>query len=224
MRTTVSLFLTTCYKRGRLLMNAHSLDYCVYLLLQARLEKERERQRVKQRKFRENPGNRQLALQRTRRWKDENYEEDLKANSLRNREHYQATPVAERQALAKTRRPYFNSYMRHRWHNDPNFKLRKALSTRMLLAIKRGGADKKNKTFKLVGCSLPALKTHLEKQFKPGMAWENYGPVWHIDHVRPCISFDLTQLEQQKICFHFSNLQPLFAIDNIRKGAKLAHV
>jgi hypothetical protein len=57
----------------------------------------------------------------------------------------------------------------------------------------------------------------LEKKFLPGMNWENYGE-WHIDHIVPCSSFDLSKSEQQKICFNYSNLQPLWAADNIRKS------
>ena len=60
---------------------------------------------------------------------------------------------------------------------------------------------------------------HIEKQFKPGMTWERYGE-WHVDHIRPCASFDLTDPEQQTICFNYENLQPLWAIDNMKKGAK----
>jgi HNH endonuclease. len=53
------------------------------------------------------------------------------------------------------------------------------------------------------------------------MSWDNYGrDGWHIDHIRPCASFDLTDPEQQRQCFHYTNLQPLWAADNIRKGAK----
>jgi hypothetical protein len=53
------------------------------------------------------------------------------------------------------------------------------------------------------------------------MTWENYGPVWHVDHIRPCASFDLTDPAQQRECFHFSNLQPLFAAENLAKGDKI---
>ena len=71
----------------------------------------------------------------------------------------------------------------------------------------------------LLGCSIEKLWEHLESKFQPGMTRENHGK-WHIDHIRPCISFNLTDLEQQKICFHYTNLQPLWAEDNLKKGAK----
>ena len=71
------------------------------------------------------------------------------------------------------------------------------------------------------------LKQYLEKQFTKGMSWDNYGnpngdhtSCWHIDHIKPCASFDLTQEDQQKECFHYTNLQPLWAIDNLKKGGK----
>jgi hypothetical protein len=86
--------------------------------------------------------------------------------------------------------------------------------------IRVHGGRKNAATFDLVGCTVQELMAHLERQFAVGMSWENMGE-WHIDHVRPCASFDLTDLEQQKDCFHWSNLQPLWAEENIRKGAKL---
>jgi hypothetical protein len=72
---------------------------------------------------------------------------------------------------------------------------------------------------KLTGCAGKELVAHLEAQFLPGMTWDNYGlHGWHIDHIRPCASFDLTDPEQQRECFHYTNLQPLWAEDNIRKS------
>ena len=65
-----------------------------------------------------------------------------------------------------------------------------------------------NRTFKLVGCKLAFLKGDLEAKFTEGMTWENHGE-WHIDHIKPCCSFDLTKEEEQIKCFHYSNLQPL---------------
>ncbi len=67
------------------------------------------------------------------------------------------------------------------------------------------------------GYSAKELKEHLERQFLPGMNWENYGK-WHVDHIRPCVSFDLSDDEQLAECWALANLQPLWASDNIRKG------
>ena len=75
---------------------------------------------------------------------------------------------------------------------------------------------------KLVGCTLDELKNHLEKQFTKGMTWKNYNyRGWHVDHIIPCSSFDLIDPEQQKECFHYTNLQPLWGKDNIKKSNKI---
>jgi hypothetical protein len=79
---------------------------------------------------------------------------------------------------------------------------------------------KSNRTPDLVGCSVNDLKTHLESKFIESMTWENYGE-WHIDHMRPCASFNLEDPEEQKKCFHWTNLQPLWAKDNMSKGDRL---
>ena len=74
----------------------------------------------------------------------------------------------------------------------------------------------------LIGCSFDYLKNHLECQFDDEMSWCNWGMKgWHIDHIIPCASFDLTNPEEQQICFHYSNLQPLWARDNMSKGSKV---
>ena len=73
---------------------------------------------------------------------------------------------------------------------------------------------------KLVGCSIDQLKQHLEFQFKPGMTWNNYGK-WHVDHKKPCASFDLSKPSEQRKCFNWKNLQPLWAEENLSKGARL---
>ena len=93
------------------------------------------------------------------------------------------------------------------------------LRKRMWDALHCASAVKMDSTRALVGCSPAELKSHLEKQFRSGMAWDNYGQ-WHIDHIKPCAAFDLTDIAQQKSCFHYSNLQPLWAADNMRKGAR----
>jgi hypothetical protein len=112
---------------------------------------------------------------------------------------------------------------KERQQDDLRYKLTKALRSRLYKTVE--GNSKSASTLELVGCTLEYLKNHLESQFTDGMSWDNYGKYgWHIDHIIPCASFDLTDPAQQRECFHFSNLQPLWAKDNWSKGAKLEAV
>jgi hypothetical protein len=70
---------------------------------------------------------------------------------------------------------------------------------------------------KYVGCTIEEFKTHLQAKFKEDMTWENYGTAWHIDHIIPCAAFDLKDSVQLHACFHFSNMQPLWADENVIK-------
>lgn len=116
-------------------------------------------------------------------------------------------------------RAYTNNYVKKRMESDACFKLRRATSGRIRQALKHG--DKTKTTKELIGCDVEYLKEHLEKQFKDGMNWENHGTHgWHIDHIRPCASFDLSDEQQQRECFHYSNMQPLWADENIKKSDK----
>jgi hypothetical protein len=84
------------------------------------------------------------------------------------------------------------------------------------------GIGKHISTMELLGCTIEELRAHLEAQFQDGMSWDNRGYYgWHIDHIRPCASFDLTVPEQQKECFNYRNLQPLWARDNMSKRARV---
>jgi hypothetical protein len=113
--------------------------------------------------------------------------------------------------------PLVQSESTVRYRSNIQHRLRVCLGNRLNELLKEGEA-KGGKILEILGCTIPQLMVHLEAQFVEGMAWNNYGPMWHIDHIRPCSSFDLTNLEQQKSCFHFSNLQPLLAQENLRKG------
>lgn len=107
-------------------------------------------------------------------------------------------------------------YERDKRNNDLNHKIRKNLSTRIYQVLK--GKIKSQCTLDLLGCDLEFLKQHLQSQFKDGMTWENQGRFgWHIDHYIPCSYFDLSDPEQQKICFNWRNLQPLWREENCYK-------
>ena len=102
---------------------------------------------------------------------------------------------------------------------DPYFKLIDNLRNRIYCVLK-GKTKKSTRTLNLLGVeNISEVKLHLEKQFESWMNWENHG-LWHIDHIKPCASFDLTCPVQQLACFHYSNLQPLSATDNLSKGAR----
>lgn len=112
-----------------------------------------------------------------------------------------------------------NDYRNNRYKININFKLRKCLGERLRHALKKN--IKSISTIKLLGCSLEFFKTYLEKQFQPDMNWNNHNlHGWHIDHIIPCAKFDLTKETEQLKCFNYSNLQPLWAIDNWRKNQK----
>jgi hypothetical protein len=125
------------------------------------------------------------------------------------------TPEQIRQHKKRMRK-----YLYKRRRENIQFRIRNRLRVKLSLDINRYNGKKKESAIKLLGCTIDFLRQYLEKQFQPGMSWDNWGlHGWHIDHIRPCVSFDLTKPAQQRICFHYSNLQPLWALDNIRKGA-----
>ena len=110
---------------------------------------------------------------------------------------------------------------------NPHVKIRDNLSLRMRLALKEQNLTKRNTTYKLVGCPIEFLKKYLERQFYPhpktgmNMNWKNYTRKgWHIDHIKPCASFNLSDPKQQLKCFNYKNLQPLWAEENIKKSNK----
>ena len=116
----------------------------------------------------------------------------------------------------KTNNPEKVKSFRKRYSSKLKTKIVRNLRNRLWHAVKKG--YKTSKSLELLGCTIPELKIHLEAKFLPTMTWENYGTLWHIDHITPCASFDLTDPEQQKKCFHYTNLQPLFAVTTIIDG------
>ena len=109
-------------------------------------------------------------------------------------------------------------YLKKRMARDPLFRLQKRLRTRVKNAI-RGKGSKSLKTAELLGCGLDEAIDYLKGLLKDGMTWDAVldGRI-HIDHIVPCSSFDMTKIEEQKKCFHYTNLQPLWAIDNLKKS------
>ena len=111
-----------------------------------------------------------------------------------------------------------NKQVKEKRLNDPLFKLTGNIRTLIGLSIRKNGYSKKSKTNKILGCSFEDFKLHLQKQFTEGMTWENLGQ-WHLDHIYPV---SLAKSEEEIIRLnHYTNFQPLWAIDNIKKGNKI---
>lgn len=112
-------------------------------------------------------------------------------------------------------RQYKKKWETKKRHTDPLFKLSSNLRIRTWTAFKNKGYNKNTKTQEMLGVDWKVCKKHIERQFTKGMTWENSGS-WHIDHIIP-LSFANTEEELKKLC-HYSNLQPLWAVDNLIKS------
>jgi hypothetical protein len=134
-------------------------------------------------------------------------------DSIRHKKYYSIN----KEKINKRNSLYYNNgYEKRRKSVDINFKLRKLLRTRLQSAMR--GNYKSGSAVRDLGCSIDELKIHLEKQFKSGMNWQNHGKFgWHIDHIKPLSSFDLTNPQQLKEAVHHTNLQPLWWQENLSK-------
>lgn len=108
-------------------------------------------------------------------------------------------------------------YQRNLLKQNVNYRISSTLRHRIYMAVKSQNTKKVNKTMTILGCNIHEFKSYLQSQFKEGMNWENYGK-WHIDHIKSCASFNLSNDDEQKQCFHYTNMQPLWASENFRKG------
>lgn len=138
------------------------------------------------------------------------------------------TPEYKKQTYNKSRawlenndeyaRNWRANYYGSKYKNNQEYKLLQLLRQRVRSALK--GETKDDTTLALLGCDINYFKIYIESQFTEGMTWDNHGrgsDKWHFDHIRPCASFDLNDPLQQKECFHYTNIQPLWERDNLRK-------
>jgi hypothetical protein len=146
--------------------------------------------------------NREAIDERRRRW------------AAKNPEKTKAAAARSRSTLEKRRAIYKKTL------SNPLAKLRITIRGRTLKAIKNKGWSKKSKACEYLGCDWPCAKQHLENQFKPGMSWDNHGFLgWHIDHIIPLASAKTA--DELIPLLHYTNLQPLWAMENIKKWAKM---
>ena len=156
--------------------------------------------------------NREKALETAKKWKKENPEKCREY--VRRRQEANPQEQFFKNKKFRQKNPH---YQRERSKVDIDYKLAVNLRHRLRRSIKE--LPKRGSAVDDLGCSIPELKVHLETLFLPGMSWANYGE-WHIDHILPLSSFDLTDLVQLRKACNYKNLQPLWAIDNLKKGSK----
>lgn len=132
---------------------------------------------------------------------------------------YRQTPKGK-EVGKKSKNKYEKKWRKKQRETNPLFTLIECLRGRINKTIQLN--RKSARTIELLGCSIELFKQHIELQFTKGMTWQNHKRSgWHIDHIKPCSSFDLSKPEEQRKCFHYSNLQPLWAIDNLKKSDKI---
>ncbi len=148
------------------------------------------------------------------------HKEEITIRRAQYRKTHKKEITMRRAQYNQTHRKEQVEYELNRRRTNIQYKLKVSLRKRISKVLK--GELKSKPALELLGCSIEHLKNYFESRFLSGMTWENYGLYgWHIDHIMPCASFDLTVPGQQKQCFHYTNLQPLWAKENLSKGAKI---
>tara|TARA_R110000796_G_scaffold160981_1_gene277724 strand:- start:9 stop:629 length:621 start_codon:yes stop_codon:yes gene_type:complete len=145
------------------------------------------------------------------------------------KKYYQANKERKKEQIKECHKKYYQDnkekinkktleYQKVKRLKDPLYKMKGNLRTRTSTAFRNKGYNKNSKTQKMLGVSWEVCKAHIQRQFTKGMTWDNSAE-WHIDHIIPLTSAN-TEEELKKLC-HYSNLQPLWAIDNLMKSAKI---
>lgn len=180
--------------------------------------------------------NKEIVTENKRRHYENNkelYKQRAKENREANKEYYvtyckryreeHKEEIAEKQSLyVKNNRAKINARLNERRRTDPNFNIMCKLRARITKVLKRNNGKKAYSSIELIGMPIDEYKDYLKSTMYDNMTWDDFlnGDV-HLDHIIPCVVFDLTNSEEQKKCFHWSNTQLLWAKDNLEKGDRL---
>jgi hypothetical protein len=139
----------------------------------------------------------------------------IQSNTIENNHRARQWQIDNRNLVNKRAR----ILSKERSKNDIQYRVKKHIRVRLWeLIIKKAKSTRNSKVEDIIGCNILEYRQHLESQFKLEMNWENHGKIWEIDHIKPCDSFDLIDIEQHKQCFHYTNIQPLFKTTEISES------
>lgn len=159
--------------------------------------------------------NPEVEKERTRKWRADNPEKAKAATDnwrAANADRVTATTIAWREANAESYQEQQRTAAKTRYDEDINHKLGLTLRNRVNRCLKKN--RKPGSAVRDLGCTLGELRAHIAEQFTDGMAWDNWGALWQVDHVRPLGSYDLTQRDQFLAACHYTNLRPLLLSDH----------
>ena len=218
-----------CYKKGskRRVYKAEDNKRCCINCYEKHIRSQREEVKQKRHEY-----NRLPEVKAAKKVCEEEHKEEYGfKRSIRDKKRRQTDPIWKEKRNLQTKQWFeenkddpvriqsYNLYFVERQKTDINFRLACNLRKRMSAIIK---GQKKGSAVKDLGCSIEQFRIHIESLFQPGMNWDNYGlHGWHLDHKYPLSKFELTNREQFLKACHYTNLQPLWAIDNIQKSNKV---
>jgi hypothetical protein len=178
----------------------------------------KEKYKKWRKKWHDNPENESYKKEKLKEWRENNVDhlkEYSKNRYEENKESISENKKVWRENNKDKINEYRREYQKSRLSKDPLYKLSSSIRNRIGLSFKRNGYTKNSSTYEILGCSFEDFKLYLQDLFKDGMSWENQGE-WHLDHIVPVSS---AQTEEEIIKLnHYTNFQPLWAIDNIKKG------
>lgn len=165
--------------------------------------------------------NREILLDKSKQYQEKNKTQVLEYQKqwyIQNKDKVANYHVEYRKNNKEKIQLSINRWISDKKKNDIFYASFSNMRNRLYQALRKGKGKKSQKTLEYLGCELDFYKQYIEHLFLPEMNWENYGLVWEIDHIIPCAKFDLTQEEEQKKAFHYTNTQPLFKTTEIAKS------
>lgn len=182
--------------------------------------RESNKEKIKEKSIKYYQDNKEEIKEKVASWIHENSEKSKQTKALYYQNNREKMDLAKKQWHDKNKdkmKAWANEYMKNRYKTDMDYRIKSLMNKRIRDYIR----SKTKPTLEFLGCSMEYFKKWTEYQFDENINWDNMGTYWHFDHVIPCNSFDFSKENDILECYHWKNIRPLEAIENISKGAKL---